>query len=269
MSEPENPGGASAAAVRRKRLIACVISLAAMGIGVVHVVRPDVKIDGTTLALAAIAVVPWLGDLFESIELPGGTKLQYHRLEERIDATEQRTEEIRQAADDAARQARVALVTSVSEDTTGASPAERAAQLAHEFTELRRTEPSGPGRTHRQEQIFAELVRLTPHLADLDPHAALASDDSGTRLTAYARLYAIPGPQYLGALVEAAAEENVPFNQYWAFQAVGAAIDTIGAGRVELATARRLRACVSRVPENSDRARALSAVLARLDDDAV
>ncbi|MFK0236257.1 hypothetical protein [Streptomyces vinaceus] len=68
--------------------------------------------------------------------------------------------------------------------------------------------------------------------------------------------------------MEAAAEENVPFNQYWAFQAVGAAVEAIGAGRVELATARRLRACVPRVPESSDRARALSAVLARLDDDA-
>ncbi|WP_159046074.1 hypothetical protein [Streptomyces sp. WM6372] len=268
MFEPENAAGVTAPAARRKRLIASVISIAAMGIGVVHVVRPDVKIDGTTLALAAIAVVPWLGDLFESIELPGGTKLQYHKLEERVDATEQRTEEIRQAADDAARQARVALVTSGSETVAGGSPTERVAQLTHEFTELRRTEPSGPGRTHRQEQIFAELVRLTPQLADMDLHAALGSDDGGTRLTAYARLYAIPGPEHLRALVEASVEENVPFNQYWAFHAVGAVIDTIGAGRVDLATARRLRSYLSRVPENSDRAWALRAVLTRLDDDA-
>ncbi|AWZ09005.1 hypothetical protein DRB96_36520 [Streptomyces sp. ICC1] len=238
-----------------------------MGIGTVHVVRPDVEIDGTTLALAAIAVVPWLGDLFESIELPGGTKLQYHTLQERIDATEQRTEEIRQAADDAARQARVALVTSGSENMAGGSAMEKVVELAREFTKLRRTEPSSPGRTYRQEQIFAELVRLTPQLADLDVSAALGSDDGGTRLTGYARLYARPGPQYLRALVEAAVEENLPFNQYWAFHTVGAMIDTIGAGRIELATARQLRSCISRVPENSDRARALRAALTRLDDD--
>ncbi|MFD9359082.1 hypothetical protein [Streptomyces sp. NPDC060031] len=131
-----------------------------------------------------------------------------------------------------------------------------------------RSEPSSPGRTYRQEQIFAELVRVTPQLADMDLSAALASDDGRTRLTAYARLYATPGPQYLTALVEAAVEENMPFNQYGAFHAVGAVIDSIGAGQVRLASVRRLRSCISRVPENSGRARALRAVLTRLDDDA-
>ncbi|MCX5078986.1 hypothetical protein OG321_42060 [Streptomyces sp. NBC_00424] len=245
-----------------------MITLAAVGIGVLHVVKPDVEIDNITLALAAIAVVPWLGDLFESIELPGGTKLQFHKLQVRMYATEQRTEEVRQAAGDAARQARVALVTSGSDYTADGSPAEKVARLTHEFTELRRTEPSSPGRTYRQEHIFAELARLTPQWADMDLHAALGSDDGGTRLTAYARLYAAPEEQYLRALVDAAVEENIHFNQYWALHAVGVAIDTFGADRAEPATARRLRSCMPRLPEDSDRARTLRAVLVRLDDDA-
>ncbi|MFJ9936823.1 hypothetical protein ACIRSJ_27320 [Streptomyces virginiae] len=259
MTEPVHAGGP------RKRPIAYVISLVAIGIMVVHILDPTLEIDGTTLALAAIAVVPWLGDLFESIELPGGTKLQYRQLQERIDATEQRTQEVRQAADDAARQARVALVTSGSENIPGGSPAEKVAQLTQAFTELRRSEPSSPGRTYREEQIFAELVRLTPHLTDMDLPAALGSDDGGTRLTAYARLYAKPEGQYLKALVEAALTEEMHFNQYWAFHAVGAVIDTVGPGRVELSTIRRLRQGLALIPEDSDRARTLRAVLARVD----
>ncbi|MFE9466891.1 hypothetical protein ACFYNW_25105 [Streptomyces virginiae] len=262
MTQPVNPGPP------RKRPIAYVISLTAIAIMVVHIVNPALEIDGTTLALAAIAVVPWLGDLFESIELPGGTKLQYRRLQERIDATEHRTQEVRQAADDAARQARVALVTSGSENVAGGTPTEKVAQLTNAFTELRRTEPSSPARTYRQEQIFAELVRLTPQLTGMDLPAALGSDDGGTRLTAYARLYAKPEEQYLNALVEASLSEEMHFNQYWAFHAVGAVIDSIGPGRVELTTVRRLRQGLSLVPEDSDRARTLRAVLARVDYDA-
>ncbi|MFB6478820.1 hypothetical protein ACFCXF_20855 [Streptomyces virginiae] len=202
---------APASTARRRRLfVAWVISFAAVGIGVFHTFMPDVKIDGITLVLAAIAVVPWLGDLFESIELPGGTKLQY--LQQRMDETEQFTQEVRHAADDAARQARVALVTSGSENIAGDSPAEKVAELTHAFTELRRTEPSSPGRTYRQEQIFAELVRP--------------------------------------------------------IHAVGAVVDAIGPGHVDVATVRRLRRGFSEVPEDSDRARTLRGVLARLDHDA-
>lgn len=266
--------GAPVSTARRRRLVvASVISIAAVGIGVFHAFMPDAKIDGITVVLAAIAVVPWLGDLFESIELPGGTKFQY--LKQSLDETKQLTKEARQAAgdaarqaDDAARQARVALVTSGSENIAGGSPAEKVAELTHAFTELRRTEPSSPGRTYRQEQIFAELVRLTPQVADMNLQAALPSNDGGTRLTAYARLYAKPEAQYLKALVEAAVTEDMNFNQYWAIHAVGAVVDAIGPGKVDVATVRRLRRGFSQVPEDSGRARTLRGVLARLDYDA-
>ncbi|MGW7098816.1 hypothetical protein [Streptomyces sp. NPDC054838] len=169
-----------------------MISFGATGVGLLHIVRPDLHIDGATLVLAAIAVVPRLGDLFESIELPGGTKLQYRRLEERVEAAEQRTDEVRQAVGDANRQARVALVTSGGEHVARDSAAAIVRRLVGEYTLLRRTEPSGTARTHRQEQIFAELVRATPYVADFDISAALGSADGGTRLTAYARLHAQP-----------------------------------------------------------------------------
>ncbi|MFD4975675.1 hypothetical protein [Streptomyces sp. NPDC058424] len=46
-------------------------------------VKPDLKIDAVTAVLLAVAVGPWLGALFDSIELPGGTKFQYKQLVDR------------------------------------------------------------------------------------------------------------------------------------------------------------------------------------------
>ncbi|MEU1285118.1 hypothetical protein [Kitasatospora sp. NPDC005856] len=244
--------------------MAAVISLGALGVGVVHTVRPDLKIDGATLALAAIAVVPWLGDLFESIELPGGAKFQYRQLQERVEAVEQQAAEARQAGDDASRQAWMALVAG-GEGIRSAEAVEEVGRLVDEFTDLRRSEPAGPTRTYRQELIFAELARVTPLVADFDIASALGSPDGGTRLAAYARLYARPEEEFLSALVEAAASEELAFNQYWAFHAVGSIVGAVGPGNVRLDTVRRLRACLPPLPQGSDRSRVLTAVLRRLE----
>ncbi|MFD7541989.1 hypothetical protein [Streptomyces sp. NPDC059819] len=255
----------SASEGRWKWLIASAISLGAVGVGVVHVVKPELKIDGATLVLAAIAVIPWLGHLFESIELPGGTKLQYRRLEERVEAAEQQAQEVRLAVDDASRQARVALVTSGGDGITGDAAADLVEQLVREFTGLRRNEAPSPARTYRQQQIFTELIRLTPQLTEFDTDAVLASPDGGTRLTAYARLYARPEPRHLPALVNAAVQESMAFNQYWAFHAIGAVIDALGADNVQLGTVRRLSSYLPQLQQGSDRSRVLRAVLSRVE----
>ncbi|MFB6892148.1 hypothetical protein ACFCX4_22890 [Kitasatospora sp. NPDC056327] len=251
----------------RKRLTAPFISLGAVALGIVHIVRPDLKVDGATLVLAAIATVPWLGGLFESIELPGGAKFQYRQLEERLEAAEQRAEDVRLAVSDAGRQARVALVTAGEESSRGRTAHEAVARLLEEFTDLRRTMPSGPGRTYRQELIFAELVRHAPRLDGFDVAAALRSPDGGTRLSAYARLYARPEGEFLTALVNAAAEEPLAFAQFWALHAVGAVVDAVGPGNVRLGTVRRLRSCLARIPHDAaDRAGTLRSILGRLED---
>lgn len=249
----------------RKRLIAPVISVGAVGVGALHLVKPDLKIDGATLVLAAIAVVPWLGDLFESIELPGGAKLQYRKLEERLEAAEQRAEEVRLAANDASRQARVALVASRNESVPEEGVEEAVGRLLDEFTDLRRRMPSGAARTYRQELIVAELIKLAPQLADFDIAGALGSADGGRRLTAYARLYACP-EDFLPTLVAAAAEEVVSFSQFWALRAIDAVIDAVGPGNVQLGTVRRLRSCLAGLPQSAvDRAHLLRAILGRLE----
>lgn len=57
------------------------ISAVALLVATVHLIWPDLKIDSTTVALIVIAVTPWLGSVFKSIELPGGAKIEYPDLE--------------------------------------------------------------------------------------------------------------------------------------------------------------------------------------------
>lgn len=46
-----------------------------------HTWLPEIKIDAITVTLLGIAVLPWLGTLFKSVELPGGVKVEYQELE--------------------------------------------------------------------------------------------------------------------------------------------------------------------------------------------
>lgn len=61
--------------------IQIAISAVAVVIIVVHLVWPKVAIDGITLALLVIAIVPWLAPLFKSLEFPGGWKVEFQDLQ--------------------------------------------------------------------------------------------------------------------------------------------------------------------------------------------
>jgi hypothetical protein len=58
-----------------------IVTLAAFVIALIHLIWPTLKIDAITVTLLVVAVLPWLGSLFKSIELPGGLKVQYQDLE--------------------------------------------------------------------------------------------------------------------------------------------------------------------------------------------
>src|SRR6266851_6339034 len=57
------------------------ITTVAVLVVLVHLIWPSLKVDSITVALLVIAVVPWLGSVFKSIELPGGGKIEYQQLE--------------------------------------------------------------------------------------------------------------------------------------------------------------------------------------------
>jgi hypothetical protein len=57
------------------------ISGAALVVAATHALWPNVKIDASTMVLLLIAVLPWLGFIFKSVELPGGLRVEYPELQ--------------------------------------------------------------------------------------------------------------------------------------------------------------------------------------------
>ena len=55
-------------------------AIAIVGI-TVHLKWPSVGIDGVTLVLLGVLVVPWIGPAFKSLEFPGGWKVEFHDLQ--------------------------------------------------------------------------------------------------------------------------------------------------------------------------------------------
>ncbi len=64
------------------RSIQIAISSVAALVAVGHTWLPEITIDAITVTLLGIAVLPWLGPLFKSVEIPGGVKVEFQELEE-------------------------------------------------------------------------------------------------------------------------------------------------------------------------------------------
>jgi len=64
------------------------ITLFAIIVMIVHISWPSLAIDGITLTLLAIAIVPWLAPILRSIKLPGGMELEFREFEKVKDAAE-------------------------------------------------------------------------------------------------------------------------------------------------------------------------------------
>ena len=64
-----------------KQRLKIIISVVAILLATTHLIFPKLSIDVITVALIALAVVPWLEKLFKSVELPGGVKLEFQDLQ--------------------------------------------------------------------------------------------------------------------------------------------------------------------------------------------
>ncbi len=234
----------------RRRAVALLVTCAGVGAAVLHVLAPGLRIDGIVVMLLAIAAVPWLGELFRSIEVPGFARIEFRDIERRID--------------DVRRTANAALA--------GDGPADDAAAwdavggLAAEYVNVRLQQAGSAARTQRMDRIFARLVRAVQRVPDFDVEGLLASQDAGLRLAAYARLFALPEQEALGPLVDAAIADPLAFNQYWGLRAVESCVTDGGAAGVPLGAVRRLREFRARTPPGNDRGEVAARILAEIGE---
>lgn len=68
-----------------------LLSVVAAILLVLHLVRPDIKVDAWTVTLFVVGFLPWLRTVFESIGFPGGANIKFRELEAR---QERQAEEI-------------------------------------------------------------------------------------------------------------------------------------------------------------------------------
>lgn len=54
-----------------------IVSCGAIGVALVHLKRPDLRIDVITFGLIVLAVLPWLSKLIKKAEFPGGWKVEF------------------------------------------------------------------------------------------------------------------------------------------------------------------------------------------------
>ena len=252
--------------VLKRRIFTLQVGVTAVAVSaaVVHLVSPGIKIDGVLLGLLGVALLPWLGFILQSLELPGGIKLTYRNLERRLEETRQKLEVTQ--GEVASTRNRVNFAESGGvPDLKSDSPEGEWRQLIDRYNTIRTTMKSGPIRTQAMTDVVRHLTILAGRLDAYDWQSALRSNDGGERVAAYAYLYARPIGTSVEELVSALTHaESTPFGQYWAILALEKCLPgkTASLQNVEY----ELRKYLADVPVGSDRYFELSRLLAVIND---
>jgi hypothetical protein len=209
----------------RFAIIPIVVTVVALAIAAAHLMWSKMRIDGVLLGLLVIAVLPWMGSVFESVE-GAGWKVTYRRLRADLDST--RTElEIMQGEVQSTRNRTDFMESTGVSDLSPGSPVEELRQLVQRYDGIRENMKSGAPRTKEMTDVVRHLAILAKNLDNIDWPAYLSSSDGGKRLAAYAYYYARPRPSAASDIVSVLTSiEKTPFGQYWAIRALGSIMDS-------------------------------------------
>lgn len=206
-------------------VIRIVVTVAALVVAAVHLIRPTAKIDGVLLGLLVVAVLPWLGSIFESVE-GAGWKVTYRKLREELDSTRSELEATKGEVASTRQRADFIESAGVSDLQPG-SPVEEMHQLIGRYDNTRETMKSGPLRTKEMTDVVRHLTVLADKLGHVDWSSYLLSQDGGERIAAYSYFYAQPSPSAAPEITYSLIHvEDKPFGQYWAIRALGKIAET-------------------------------------------
>jgi hypothetical protein len=266
----------------------------------VVVCRPLQASDPPVLAVG-IAVLAVLGVFFTEISALGITLKRIQKMEQRVQATDEKAniaQDNARTADERARLAEDSAQTAQSlarsttekldeteddlreglqhvlpkeglESTPVTERPERQDQidpkireLAGEYNRIRWTMSSGPARTAAMEDVVRRMRSAWQSIKDVDVTLYLVSEDRGLRLAGFAYLYENPDPGQIPKLVDVLLKEDKPFGQYWALQALEKQLDA-HPEPLDHDTRARLESLLSRLGPGTDRARLLRPLLER------
>jgi hypothetical protein len=237
-----------------RRTLWTSVSVTAVAIGVVvaHLVWPNLKIDFVTVALLAVASIPWLRGIVSSVDLPGGASIKLAARQRAVARDQQATIDAVRAVDTAGK--------AVPSDEKLA----RIYELADEYEQIREAMPSGGQRTQSMGQIATKILSLMP-LDNYDPDSDLLSPKAGHRLVAYLSQVADPDARNAEELTRTLTErEGIPYNQSWALRALSRIVENGGADSISSRGVALLRGMRDGLRPGSDRQLLLADLVDRL-----
>jgi hypothetical protein len=227
------------------------------------------QVDSIVVALLVIAIIPWLGLIFKSVEIPGLFKGEFqemartvHSHSKEIDRNSEKIDTVETAIANEIEDSRGTLQEASNAAPAhppvnfvpGQDPKQRLEALIKKYNDIRDTQPAGSARTLAMTAVIQEMIKLAPQNQDFDWWTSLNSSNRGARLAAYALLYARPKLEAVDALVHTIIHvEDKPFGQYWALLALEKATD-----KLDCETARRIKpilesSFLSSLPPGTDR----------------
>lgn len=236
-----------------RRTLWTSVSVTAVAIGVVvaHLVWPNLKIDFVTVALLAVASIPWLRGIVSSVDLPGGASIKLAARQRAVARDQQATIDAVRAVDTAGK--------AVPSDEKLA----RIYELADEYERIREAMPSGGQRTQSMGQIATKILSLMP--LNYDPDSDLLSPKAGHRLVAYLSQVADPDARNAEELTRTLTErEGIPYNQSWALRALSRIVENGGADSISSRGVALLRGMRDGLRPGSDRQLLLADLVDRL-----
>jgi hypothetical protein len=237
---------------RRMLWTSVIVTAVAIAVLVAHLVWPNLKIDFVTVALLAVASIPWLRGIVSSVDLPGGTSIKLAARQRAVARDQQETIDA------------VRTVATAGKAVPSDEKLVRIYELADEYERLREAMPSGRHRTQSMGQIATKVLSLMP-LDNYDPVGDLLSPRAGRRLVAYLSLVADPSARYAEELTRTLTErEGIPYNQSWALRALSRIVEVSGTNSISSRGVAQLRGMRDGLRAGSDRQLLLADLVDRL-----
>jgi len=246
-----------------------LITIVAIALVVVHLSPLSLKIDNTVLALFVISIIPWLGSVFKTVELPGFAKFEY--IEKKVDTLNNDVANVKDEVSGAIESSRkfseatseAVRLSLAATRAVQADPKKALLELADEYVKTRKRLPRGAERTGEVSRIFGKMTAVACDLKDLDVRNLLESEDEGKRLAAIAFLYANPNPnphaidQLIASVTE---QEDKAFNQYWGLRTIQKLLGV--GGPISVMNLGKLREFSGRLHRGTDRYFEVNRILA-------
>jgi hypothetical protein len=218
-------------------VLATVVTVAGLTGAVIHMIEPDLTVDSIVVSLLVIAIAPWLGLIFKSLEVPGVGKGEFRDLiqktvkeevDKRVDIVDTGVEAAVQDAQNEFSKSEKEKYVKRQEEGRPKPPRQQLDELIREYNLARSSEAPGSQRTSHMTRIVRDMIALADHLPGFDWSRNLESPDRGERLAAYSFLYKKPTESAGIPLVDTLAKvEDKPFGQYWALRALERQLDRI------------------------------------------